>query len=103
MGADQRFDLIPDLRIAFDLSVSLHQDPGVPRVIGAIVGDRRIAVTVVAKDLRSTCVGRANLGFAVEEPVQLIEIYIPTCISECSFFSEYQEDGRIFLHRGEAE
>ncbi len=74
MGANQRFDLIPDLRIAFDLSVSLHEDPRVPREIRAIVGACRIAEPVIAENLRAAGVGCANFSLAVKKPIQLIEI-----------------------------
>ena len=60
MGADQRFDLIPDLRIAFDFSVGFHEDAGVPGVIRAVVGTRRVAEPIIPEDLRVVCVRGAN-------------------------------------------
>src|SRR5271156_3544466 len=70
----QRFDLLPDTRIAFDFYVGLHEDAIPPGVGIATDGLRGIILAEISQDLCARGVGGANRGPSVEQTVALIEI-----------------------------
>src|SRR5712672_2574900 len=74
MFADQRLHLIPDLRITFNLDVSLHDNPVVPGISRAVVWSRLIAESKITEDLRAGRIGGANYRCAVKKAVHLIKI-----------------------------
>lgn len=72
--ADQRFHLVPDAGIVFDLDVRPHEEAGVPGIL--VAGDVCLVVIelIVAEDLRSGWIGGADSGAAVKQSVALIEV-----------------------------
>src|ERR1700733_1158897 len=71
---DQGFHLSPNLGITLNLDVSLHENTLVPRVLLAVDRIRFVVEAEISDDMRACRIGCADLGFAVQKAVQLIEI-----------------------------
>lgn|SRR5579863_7205926 len=71
---DQKFHLSPNLGITLNLRVSLHKDTVVPGVLPAVDRIPFVVEAEISDDMRAYRIGSADLGFAVQKAVQLIEI-----------------------------
>lgn len=71
---DQGFHLRPNFGIALDLGVSLHEKTVVPGVLLAVERIPFVIGAEISDDMRARRIGSADLGFAVQKAVQLIEI-----------------------------
>lgn len=71
---DQGFHLSPNPGIALNFDVRSHENTVVPRVL--LAGDwiRFVVETEISDDVRACRIGSADLGLAMEEAIQLIEI-----------------------------
>jgi len=71
---DQGFHLSPNLGITLNLGVSLHEDTVVPGVLPAFDRIPFVLEAKISDDVRACGIGSADLGFAVQKAIQLIEI-----------------------------
>lgn len=71
---DQGFHLSPNLGIALNVGVKLHKDTVVPGILLAVNRSPFVVEAEISEDARACRIGSADLGFAVQKTIQLIEV-----------------------------
>ena len=72
---DQGFHLRPNLGIALDLGMRLHEDAVISWIPFAVDRIRFVVEAKISDDVRACRIGSADLGLAMEKPLPLIEVY----------------------------